>query len=307
MTVSVIVPTYNGAHKLKALFESLQNQLYNEFELIIVIDGSTDNTIEEINKYKDRFNNLKVVVRPNGGRSKVRNTGAKNANGELLIYFDDDIRPDPECIKNHVDHHLKHQNSILTGATREVYNGKSVDSLKYKSDLIKKWTAPLLTYMDKPLKKNNLFITAANFSIPKDLFEKLGGFDERLVDAEDFELAVKAYKSGVMLYFNEEASGIHDDKANFNLFIKRQRQYSKAHKELIKLNPWMVEEGYINNVFEKPKGLKKALFRFFTASLWIKIADKDLFTFLPKGLRYKLYDIIVTANGVYFPEKVSVL
>src|SRR5206468_5595350 len=107
------------------------------------------------------------------------------------------------CVKLHVDHHVKYSNSILTGGTREVYNKEAVDSLKYKSDLIVKWTAPLLTYIDEPLKKNNLFITAANFSIPRLFFEKLGGFDERLLDAEDFDLAVKAYKSGVNLYFND--------------------------------------------------------------------------------------------------------
>jgi glycosyltransferase involved in cell wall biosynthesis len=305
MTVSIIVPTYNGAHKLNGVFEALQKQIFKDFELIIVIDGSTDNTLEVINNYKSNFDRIKIITRTNGGRSKVRNTGAKAATGDLLIYFDDDIRPDPDCVSLHVDHHLKHIDSILTGGTREVYNKKAVDSLKYKSDLIVKWTAPLLTYIDNPLKKNNLFITAANFSIPRLLFEKLGGFDERLLDAEDFDLAVKAYKSGVNLYFNDKASGVHDDKANFKLFIRRQRQYNKGHKELIRLNPWMVEEGFIENVFNGPKGFKKTFFRLFTSLFWIKSIDRNLFAFLPKAIKYKLYDIIVTANGIYFPEKIS--
>lgn len=305
MTVSVIVPTYNGAHKLGGIFESLQNQLFKDFELIIVIDGSTDNTLEVINKYKNNFDKIKIITRPNGGRSKVRNTGAKNADGDLLIYFDDDIRPDPECIKVHIEHHLIHQDSILTGIIKEVYDVHAVDSLKYKSDLILKWTAPLLSNQEKPLKKNNLFITAANFSIPRLVFEKLGGFDERLLDAEDFDLAVKAYKSGVNLYFNDKASCVHDDKANFKVFIRRQRQYNKGHKELIMINPWMVEEGFIENVFNGPKGLKKTFFKFFTSKFWIKSADHNVFTFLPKVLRYRLYDIIVTSNAIYFPEKVS--
>src|SRR5206468_10641402 len=120
MTVSVIVPTYNGAHKLNGVFEALQREIFKDFELIIVIDGSTDNTLEVINNYKSNFDRIKIVTRANGGRSKVRNTGAKAATGDLLIYFDDDIRPDPDCVKLHVDHHVKYSNSILTGGTREV-------------------------------------------------------------------------------------------------------------------------------------------------------------------------------------------
>ena len=64
MFVSVIIPTYNGAHKLPALLDALQKQTYNEFELIVAIDGSTDNTDEVLKTYTPFFKSVVKCNRP---------------------------------------------------------------------------------------------------------------------------------------------------------------------------------------------------------------------------------------------------
>ena len=60
-SVSVIIPTFNGAHKLPNIFKALISQSFKEYELVIVVDGSTDNTGEVIDEYKEAFQNVKVV------------------------------------------------------------------------------------------------------------------------------------------------------------------------------------------------------------------------------------------------------
>jgi len=156
-----------------------------------------------------------------------------------------------------------------------------------------------------PLKKENLFITAANFSIPRQLFENLNGFDERLNDAEDFDLAVRAYIAGIPLNFNKLAFAWHNDTITCASYIKRTRQYAQAHKRLVKLKPWMAEKEYIKPA-EQPLGWRRQIFKFFASPFWINAVDKEKLKFLPRRMRYKIYDLIITANGVYFTDKVVV-
>ena len=87
--VSVIVPTYNRADLISETIESILNQTYKNFELIIVDDGSTDNTEEVIRKFKD--SRIKYIKTDNwGGPARPRNTGIKKAKGEYIAFCDDD-------------------------------------------------------------------------------------------------------------------------------------------------------------------------------------------------------------------------
>src|SRR5687768_10186088 len=137
--VSVIIPTYNGADKIPFIIKALEHQTFKEFEVLVVVDGSTDNTLEVLNNIKPTFSSFKVLSQENKGRASVRNTGVKNANGDLLIFFDDDMLPIESCVVAHVAHHEKYPNSILTGGLIEEVNFKSPEILKFKSFLSGKW------------------------------------------------------------------------------------------------------------------------------------------------------------------------
>lgn len=85
--VTVIIPTYNRAHFIKDAVESVLNQTYQDFELIVIDDGSTDNTREVLAVYKDK---LTYIYQDNQGRSSARNQGIKLAQAEYIAFLDSD-------------------------------------------------------------------------------------------------------------------------------------------------------------------------------------------------------------------------
>src|SRR6478609_4088981 len=105
MTVSVIVPTFNGEDRLPGIINSLKSQICKDFELIVVIDGSTDNSELILKELLREFKNSKIINQENKGRAAVRNKGVSFANGELLIFFDDDMLLPPNAVNEHINHH----------------------------------------------------------------------------------------------------------------------------------------------------------------------------------------------------------
>lgn len=87
--VSVIIPTYNCAKYLPQAIESVLNQTYKDYEIIIVDDGSTDNTKEIISVYQSK---IKYIYQDNAGVSKARNTGIQNSTGMYIAFLDADDR-----------------------------------------------------------------------------------------------------------------------------------------------------------------------------------------------------------------------
>lgn len=88
--ISVIVPVYNVEQYVARCLESLINQTYKQIEIIVVNDGSTDNSLEIINEYKQKDCRIKVIDKPNGGLSSSRNAGLDIASGEFVTFLDSD-------------------------------------------------------------------------------------------------------------------------------------------------------------------------------------------------------------------------
>ena len=88
--VSIIVPVYNVELYLDKCLNSLVNQTLKEIEIIVVNDGSKDNSQAIIDKYTNKYNNIKALRKENGGLSDARNYGIKYASGEYIGYVDSD-------------------------------------------------------------------------------------------------------------------------------------------------------------------------------------------------------------------------
>ena len=88
--VSVIVPIYNAAPYLTKCLDSIVNQTYKNLEIILVNDGSTDNSAEIINQYAQRDNRILVITQENRGLGPARNSGIDQATGDLIAFIDSD-------------------------------------------------------------------------------------------------------------------------------------------------------------------------------------------------------------------------
>lgn len=90
MQISVIVPVYNGEKYIRECLDSIFSQTFTDFEIIIVDDGSTDNTFDILTELSVKCNNLSIIRQENKGVSCARNTGIKHAKGKYLCFIDSD-------------------------------------------------------------------------------------------------------------------------------------------------------------------------------------------------------------------------
>ncbi len=294
LTISVIVPTFNGARKIIELLKSLKMQTKLPNELIVVIDGSTDNTFEDVKIFEKDFPKLIIIEQKNNGRSSAKNNGAKVANGDLLVFYDDDMAPSSNSLQAHVNfHQTSLQPSLLCGNPVDLEGDQNTDIQNYKAYISSRW---MLGYRDKinKLELSNFFFTAANCSVPKLIFHSLRGFDERLSDMEDYDFAFRAFKNGIEVYFDKSNVAVHRDLITASSYVKRVGEYQSSKLKWIELHH---TEGVVAN---KKNHWKKVFYSPFAFSFWIKAIDKNCFIFFPKRIRYWLYDIIIQANGIEF-------
>lgn len=99
-SVSIILPTFNRANSLSEAVDAILSQSYTDFELIIVNDGSSDNTTEILEQIASKDSRVRAISKINGGLSSARNKGIEEARGEYTIFIDDDDRVGKDYILN---------------------------------------------------------------------------------------------------------------------------------------------------------------------------------------------------------------
>lgn len=90
MYFSVVVPIYNVKNYLDECIDGIIRQSFKDYEIILVDDGSTDGSAEACDEWKNKYDSIKVIHKPNGGLSDARNVGANQAEGEYLVFLDSD-------------------------------------------------------------------------------------------------------------------------------------------------------------------------------------------------------------------------
>lgn len=106
--VSIIVPAYNVADEIKECINSVQRQMYQQWELIIVNDGSKDNTAEIVDKLSKEDSRIRLINQENGGVSKARNTGLREANGDYIAFLDGDDLWEPAFLTELIEAKIKY-------------------------------------------------------------------------------------------------------------------------------------------------------------------------------------------------------
>jgi glycosyltransferase involved in cell wall biosynthesis len=190
--VSVIVPTYNRADRLERALNSIVSQTYQDFELIVVDDGSTDKT----SKVMESFPKAQYLsIKKNSGVSNARNVGLASAKGELICFLDSDdlwnekkIQIQAQWLENNKDSQLCYTDEIW------IRNGVRVNPMnrhrKYSGDIFRHCLGLCI-------------VSPSSVMIRAKLFDEIGNFDESLPACEDYDLWLRI-ASKYAFHFIEE-------------------------------------------------------------------------------------------------------
>ena len=190
--VSVIVPTYNRADRLERALNSIVSQTYQDFELIVVDDGSTDKT----SKVMESFPKAQYLsIKKNSGVSNARNVGLASAKGELICFLDSDdlwnekkIQIQAQWLENNKDSQLCYTDEIW------IRNGVRVNPMnrhrKYSGDIFRHCL-------------DLCIVSPSSVMIRAKLFDEIGNFDESLPACEDYDLWLRI-ASKYAFHFIEE-------------------------------------------------------------------------------------------------------
>ena len=188
--VSVIIPTYNSAQFIAEALESVFVQTYKDYEVIVVDDGSTDNTKEVLKPYMSK---IRYIYKENGGAASARNVGIKNARGEYIAFLDSDDLWLPEKLEKQMGYFEEHPQVDMVFAncvrfSEEVSNTRN-DIRQLVSDdmFVNIWWYNI--------------IPTSTVIVKRECFKKVGFFDEsrELETTEDKEMwlrIAREYKIG---------------------------------------------------------------------------------------------------------------
>lgn len=233
--VSIIVPSYNDSKYLPLCLNSLVNQSYSNIEIIVVNDGSTDNTQEIIESYIAKDNRIKTVYQENSGLPAARNTGLDNSNGTYIAFVDSDDTLKQNAIElllseadddtdlvvgSYTEHWIYNKNIVYE---RKVFDSEALDDA-------------FLDYIDKTV------IVCKNLYRKSVIEDNRLSFDEAMRFAEDYYFNIHYLKamSGKLVI---------TDKLIYNYFTYRSSQHRRFFPEIYKYYCRILDaaQDYFNN------------------------------------------------------------
>jgi glycosyltransferase involved in cell wall biosynthesis len=209
-TVSVIIPTYNRAAWLKQAIESVLAQKFKDFELLIIDDGSTDNTIDSIKNYGDR---VIYKFQSNQGPAAARNLGIKSAQADLISFLDSDDRWVVNKLEKQVSL-MRNNPSIKICYTDETWIRKGV---RVNQKKIHRKFSGWIYQKCLPL----CIISPSSAMIHRDVFDRIGLFDESLLVCEDYDLWLRISAFFPITFIDEPLIlkyGGHEDQLSHRLW-----------------------------------------------------------------------------------------
>ena len=171
--VSIIIPTYNRACMIQETIDSILKQTYKEIEVIVVDSASTDNTQEVLKKYGDKIKIIYVDKRQNAAQN--RNIGAKEATGDIYLFLDSDDLINTEYVERAIDEFQKSNSDVIF------------------SDYYK-FSKHIMNHFDPNGMHQYNMIPSGSF-VKREIFEKVGGYDEGLPENEDYDFWLRATES----------------------------------------------------------------------------------------------------------------
>lgn len=202
--ISVVIPLYNKEASIKQSLMSVLSQSYQNFEVVIVDDGSTDNSVAKVEEIQD--SRIRMIRQENGGPGKARNTGVKDANGEWVLFLDADDELLPDALKIFNQLYSENEKANVIDCVQTVQHGKNTwngphDLVGYSKNPYKDW------YFHKigPGSNHSLFKRELLMSFP---------YNETLRRYEDAELLMRLLGEAVLYSSMQPVSLVHTEFAS---------------------------------------------------------------------------------------------
>ena len=229
MIISVIIPTYNKAPYIQQAVDSVLGQTYKDLEIIVVDDGSTDETVPKLKSYVDA-GLITYLYQTNQGPSVARNVGLRLARGQYIKFLDSDDFLYPEQIKKQIQDIEGEPEAIsITDYLILKLNGKTEKRPVY---LVSK-EKQLASFIESNR------ATIHSFLVPKFLLDRVGGFDESLTCSEDTDLWIRILGQGAYMKhlpfigccYRMLKTGISDNTEN--MFFQKIKIYEKINHSFL--------------------------------------------------------------------------
>lgn len=178
--ISVIIPAYNAARTIAESIESVQRQTYPVDEIIVVDDGSTDETVEMVRK----ISGVKMVVQENQGVSVARNHGVSKSHGDYIAFLDADDLWHPQKIEIQMEAARQVKEFGIIGGLHTEFSGVSelLSPLRYSLSEISISPVKFQRFL------STCFFGPPSALIPRKIWEECGGFNPRWISGEDRDL-----------------------------------------------------------------------------------------------------------------------
>ena len=133
--VSIIVPVYNNEKYIERCLNSILNQTYTNIQIIVINDGSTDNSYKICKKYAEQDNRIFLISQKNSGVSSARNTGLKEAKGEVLSFIDSDDWVHERFIEDNLKIMIEKNADMICFNLQEIYSDNIIDVCQFKENM----------------------------------------------------------------------------------------------------------------------------------------------------------------------------
>jgi glycosyltransferase involved in cell wall biosynthesis len=218
--VSVCMPVYNGEKYIDQAIDSILNQSYTNIEIIVVNDGSTDNTLNILNKYLNK--GVKIFEQENKGQCAAANKAFHESTGEYIKFFDADDILSPDFIRLQVEKLEGKKNIVASSAWGRFYND-DVTTFKYNVETVWRDMKPIDWLMESLFTGHNM-MQCGLWLIPREILTKSALWDERLSLINDFDFFIRVLLAAEEVRFAKGATLYYRSGINTTLSANRSRK-----------------------------------------------------------------------------------
>ncbi len=258
MFFSVIISVYNRPQEVDELLQSLTQQTYQNFETLIIEDGSENRCKHIVEKYSDRLD-ISYYYKENSGQGFSRNFGFDRAKGDYFVVFDSD------CLIP--DHYFETVNAQLNKNWLDAYGGPDREHESFspvQKAISYSMTSPFTTGGIRGNKNHagTFHPRSFNMGISKEVYEQTGGYRITRM-GEDIEFSIRIIKNGFTTGLIPEAYVYHKRRTNLKKFFKQVHFFGRARINISRFYPSQIK--WIHTL---PAGFVLGTFFFLTLPFW---------------------------------------